>query len=129
LRDLAGLIVVDFIDMDEKRNNAQVEKHLRDALRNDKAKIQVGTISNFGLLEFSRQRLRSSIADANMVVCPYCRGTGFMWADESLAVQLLRRIEESCSSGDIRKVNVTLSPNVALYLLNNKRSFISAIEV
>ena len=128
LRDLAGLIVVDFIDMDEKRNNAQVEKHLRDALRNDKAKIQVGTISNFGLLEFSRQRLRSSIADANMVVCHYCRGTGFMWADESLAVQLLRRIEESCSSGDIRKVNVTLSPNVAMYLLNNKRSFISAIE-
>jgi len=128
LRDLAGLIVVDFIDMDEKRNNSQVEKQMREALRSDKAKIQVGTISNFGLLEFSRQRLRSSIVDANMVNCPYCRGTGFMWTDESLSVQLLRKIEESCSGKNIKEVKVTLSPNVALYLLNCKRPFLSMIE-
>ncbi len=128
LRDLAGLIVVDFIDMEEKRNNLQVERCMRDALKNDKAKIQVGTISNFGLLEFSRQRLRSSIADANMIVCPHCRGTGFMWCEESFAVQILRKIEEICVSGDFKEIVVTLSGNIALYILNNKRSFISAIE-
>lgn len=128
LRDLAGLIVVDFIDMEEKRNNIQVERCMRESLRNDKAKIQVGTISNFGLLEFSRQRLRSSIADANMIICPHCRGTGFMWSDESLAVQVLRKIEEACISSEFKEIIVTLSANIALYILNNKRSFISAIE-
>jgi ribonuclease E len=81
--------------MEEKRNNIQVERCMRDALRSDKAKIQVGNISNFGLLEFSRQRLRSSIADANMIVCPHCHGTGFMWSEESMAVQVLRKIEEA----------------------------------
>lgn len=128
LRDLAGLIVVDFIDMEEKRNNIQVERCMRESLRNDKAKIQVGTISNFGLLEFSRQRLRSSIADANMIICPHCRGTGFMWSDESLAVQVLRKIEEACIDFEFKEIIVTLSANIALYILNNKRSFISAIE-
>lgn len=128
LRDLAGLIVVDFIDMEEKRNNIQVERCMRESLRNDKAKIQVGTISNFGLLEFSRQRLRSSIADANMIICPHCRGTGFMWSDESLAIQVLRKIEEACIGFEFKEIIVTLSANIALYILNNKRSFISAIE-
>ena len=128
LRDLAGLIVVDFIDMEEKRNNIQVERCMRESLRNDKAKIQVGTISNFGLLEFSRQRLRSSIADANMVICPHCRGTGFMWTNESLAVQILRKIEEACIEHEFKEIVVTLPSNIALYILNNKRSFISAIE-
>lgn len=128
LRDLAGLIVVDFIDMEEKRNNMQVERCMREALKNDKAKIQVGVISNFGLLEFSRQRLRSSIADANMIICPHCKGTGFMWSDESLAIQILRKIEEACVSSDFKEIIVTLSSNIALYILNNKRSFISAIE-
>ena len=128
LRDLAGLIVVDFIDMEEKRNNIQVERCMRESLRNDKAKIQVGTISNFGLLELSRQRLRSSIADANMIICPHCRGTGFMWSDESLAVQVLRKIEEACVGFEFKEIIVTLSANIALYILNNKRSFISAIE-
>jgi len=128
LRDLAGLIVVDFIDMEEKRNNIQVERCMRESLKSDKAKIQVGTISNFGLLEFSRQRLRSSIADANMIICPHCRGTGFMWTDESLAVQILRKIEEACIEHEFKEIIVTLSSNIALYILNNKRSFISAIE-
>lgn len=128
LRDLAGLIVVDFIDMEEKRNNIQVERCIREALKNDKAKIQVGSISNFGLLEFSRQRLRSSIADANMIICPHCRGTGFMWSDESLAIQVLRKIEEACIGFEFKEIIVTLSASIALYILNNKRSFISAIE-
>ena len=128
LRDLAGLIVVDFIDMEEKRNNIQVERCMRESLKSDKAKIQVGSISNFGLLEFSRQRLRSSIADANMIVCPHCRGTGFMWSEESMAIQVLRKIEEACIASEFKEIIVTLSPVIALYILNNKRSFISAIE-
>lgn len=128
LRDLAGLIVVDFIDMEDKRSNNRVERCLREALREDKARIQVGAISNFGLLEFSRQRLRSSIADANMVTCPHCSGTGFIWSDESIALQILRKIEETCMALDLSEVTVTLSTDVALYLLNNKKDFISSIE-
>lgn len=128
LRDLAGLIVVDFIDMEDKRSNGQVERCLREALREDKARIQVGSISGFGLLEFSRQRLRSSIADANMVTCPHCNGTGSIWSDESIALQILRKIEETCMALDLSEVNVTLSTDVALYLLNNKKDFISSIE-
>jgi ribonuclease E len=128
LRDLAGLIVVDFIDMAEKRNNVQVEKYLRDALREDKAKIQIGNISNFGLLEFSRQRLRSSIADANMIICPHCSGTGFTWSSESVAIQVLRKIEETVSVLISSEILVTLSVDVATYLVNNKRSFISSME-
>lgn len=128
LRDLAGLIVVDFIDMDEKRDNVQVERCLREALRDDKARIQVGPISNFGLLEFSRQRLRSSIADTNMICCPHCNGTGVIWSDESIALQILRKIEETCMAVDLCEVNVTLSTEVALYLLNNKKEFIRSIE-
>lgn len=128
LRDLAGLIVVDFIDMEEKRNNAQVERALREALREDKAKIQLGNISHFGLLEFSRQRMRSSIADVNMISCPHCNGSGIIWSDESIALQILRKIEEACFAMDLSEVTVTLSTDVALYLLNNKRTFISSIE-
>lgn len=128
LRDLAGLIVVDFIDMDDKRDNTQVERRLREALRDDKARIQVGSISNFGLLEFSRQRLRSSIADTNMVCCPHCNGTGVIWSDESIALQILRKIEETCMAVELSEISVTLSTEVALYLLNNKKDFIKSIE-
>ncbi|GHU17151.1 hypothetical protein FACS189472_03620 [Alphaproteobacteria bacterium] len=128
LRDLAGLIVVDFIDMEEKRNNSQVERLLRESLREDKAKIQIGIISNFGLLEFSRQRMRSSIAEANMITCPHCSGSGVIWSDESIALQILRKVEEACSAIDLSEVTVTLSTDVALYLLNNKRAFIASIE-
>ncbi|MDR1333795.1 MAG: ribonuclease E/G [Holosporaceae bacterium] len=128
LRDLAGLIVVDFIDMAEKRNNVQVERCLRDALREDKAKIQIGSISNFGLLEFSRQRLRSSIADANMILCPHCSGVGFIWSNESIAIQVLRKIEETITILNCSDVTITLSLDVATYLMNYKRSFISGME-
>jgi ribonuclease E len=128
LRDLAGLIVVDFIDMDEKRDNSQVERCLREALREDKARVQVGSISNFGLLELSRQRLRSSITDANMVTCPHCSGTGSIWSEESIAIQVLRRIGETCATLDCNEVKVTISPDVALYLMNHKRSFIADME-
>ena len=128
LRDLAGLIVVDFIDMEDKRNNTQVEKRLREALREDKAKLQVGSISNFGLLEFSRQRLRSSIADVNMTICPHCNGTGFMRSIESIAIQVLRRIEEIGLALNVSEIQVTLSPDVLLYIMNHKRIFIAGIE-
>jgi ribonuclease E len=128
LRDLAGLIVVDLIDMTEKRNNSQVERCLRDALREDKAKIQVGTISNFGLLEFSRQRLRSSIVDANMITCPHCNGIGSVWSNESVAIQVLRKIEETVAVLRGSEITVTLSLDVATYLMNHKRQFISNME-
>jgi hypothetical protein len=128
LRDLAGLIVVDFIDMDEKRNNIQVEKCIREALREDKAKIQLGVISSFGLLEFSRQRLRPSIADSNMIPCPHCAGSGSIWSNESIALQILRKVEETSATQDFGEVIVTLSVQVAMYILNNKRAFILHIE-
>jgi ribonuclease E len=128
LRDLAGLIVIDFIDMGEKRDNLQVERRLREALRDDKAKMQIGTISSFGLLELSRQRLRSSIMDANMTVCPHCSGVGFVWSEESIAIQILRKIEEALVVLKCSKVTVTLSKAVALYLINHKRSFITHVE-
>lgn len=129
LRDLGGLIVIDFIDMEDRRDNAKVERCLKHALRDDKAKVQVGNISAFGLLELSRQRLRASIADANMVICPHCQGTGLMWSEESNALQILRRIEELCSHGNCREVRVTVAPSVAVYIFNHKRSFLNAIEV
>jgi ribonuclease E len=128
LRDLGGLIVVDFIDMDEKRYQSQVERCLKEALREDKAKIQVGNIGNFGLLEFSRQRLRSSITDVNMVTCPHCRGTGSVWSGEAIALQMLRKIEEACFALDNADVSIVLPQDVILYLLNRKKEFISGLE-
>jgi ribonuclease E len=128
LRDLGGLIVVDFIDMTDRRANSQVEKCLRDALREDKARIQIGAISHFGLLEFSRQRLRASVTEANTTVCPCCGGTGFVWSDESVAIQILRKIEETLGVSDSSEITVSLSTNTALYLMNKKRSFISQVE-
>ncbi|MDR1551642.1 MAG: ribonuclease E/G [Holosporaceae bacterium] len=128
LRDLAGLIVVDFIDMGGRNDNAQVERCLRDALRKDKAKVQIGNISPFGLLEFSRQRLRASIVDTNMITCPHCSGTGVSWSNESFSLQVLRKIEETVGVMESAELNVILSANVAMYLMNHKRSFISDLE-
>lgn len=128
LRDLGGLIVVDFIDMVDRHDNVKVERCLKHELKDDKAKIQVGPISGFGLLEFSRQRLRSSIADANMVVCPHCHGTGFIWTEESNAIQILRHVEEACALMNASRVRLTLPTSAALYIINSKRSFISSIE-
>ncbi|MDR0968850.1 MAG: Rne/Rng family ribonuclease, partial [Holosporaceae bacterium] len=128
LRDLGGLIVVDFIDMADKRANSQVEKRLGEALREDKAKIQVGTISRFGLLEFSRQRLRASITDANTIICPCCGGIGVVWSDESVAIKILREAEEALALQGSSEAVIVLSSNAALYLMNKKRAFISSIE-
>ena len=128
LRDLGGLIVVDFIDMTDRHDNIKVERCLKHELKDDKAKIQVGPISGFGLLEFSRQRLRSSIADANMVICPHCHGTGFIWTEESNAIQILRHVEEACALMNASRVRLTLPTAAALYIINSKRSFISSIE-
>lgn len=128
LRDLAGLIVVDFIDMEDKRSNLQVERCFREALKNDKAKIYVESISKLGLLEFSRQRLRSNIIETNMVMCPHCNGRGNIWSDDATALQVLRKIEEVCSILNVKEVMVTVARDVAMYILNQKREFISNLE-
>src|SRR5690606_8302308 len=94
LRDLAGLIVIDFIDMEENKNNRAVEKRLRDALKNDRSRIQVGKISQFGLLEMSRQRRRASVFEGSTEACPHCQGTGFVRSNRSAALHVLRALEE-----------------------------------
>jgi ribonuclease E len=128
LRDLAGLIVIDFIDMEESRNNAAVERKLKEALRNDRARIQVGRISPFGLLELSRQRLRPSLFEASMVTCRHCRGTGHVRSTESTALHMLRTIEDEGLKQRSTAITVTVPTAVALYLLNNKRAVLAEIE-
>jgi ribonuclease E len=128
LRDLAGLIVIDFIDMEESRNNSAVERKLKEALRNDRARIQVGRISPFGLLELSRQRLRPSLFEASMVNCRHCRGTGYVRSTESTALYILRAIEDEGLKQRSTAVTVTVPTAVALYILNNKRGALAEIE-
>jgi ribonuclease E len=128
LRDLAGLIVVDFIDMDEKRNNRAVERKLKECLRADRARIQVGRISHFGLLEMSRQRLRTGVLEGSTMQCPHCQGTGTIRSTESVALAVLRSLEDTLMGGQPRSLVATTAPNVALYLLNNKRHFIQDME-
>ncbi len=128
LRDLAGLIVIDFIDMEVRRNNAAVERRLKDALRNDRARIQVGSISHFGLLEMSRQRLRPSIAESSFVTCPHCAGTGFVRGTESSALHVLRAIEEEAGKRKASEILVHVAGPVALYVLNHKRTWLGEIE-
>ncbi|MCL4140800.1 UNVERIFIED_CONTAM: hypothetical protein GTU68_008173, partial [Idotea baltica] len=128
LRDLAGLIVIDFIDMEERRNNSAVEKRLKDKLKNDRARIQVGRISSFGLLEMSRQRLRPGMLEATTAPCPHCHGTGLVRSDDSQALAILREIEEEATRKRSNEVLVTAPVNVANYLLNAKREHISEIE-
>ena len=99
LRDLAGLIVIDFIDMDEKRNNRTVERRLKECLKHDRARIQVGRISHFGLLEMSRQRIRTSVLESSTEKCPHCGGTGHVRSVSSVALQLLRALEEHAAQG------------------------------
>ena len=127
LRDLAGLIVIDFIDMDERRNNSQVERRLKDALGSDRARVQVGRISALGLLEMSRQRLRPSIHESSTVVCPHCNGTGFVRSTESSALQIARAIEQEALSGKHSVLSVYLSTDTALYLLNHKRDLLNRL--
>jgi ribonuclease E len=128
LRDLAGLIVVDFIDMEEKRNNRAVERRIKDALRNDRARIQVGHISHFGLLEMSRQRLRTGVLEGSTSQCPHCQGTGIIRSTESVVLAVLRGIEDHLMKGPPTSISVLTTAGVALYILNHKRAFIAEIE-
>src|SRR5579864_2897508 len=129
LRDLAGLIVIDFIDMEEHRHNSAVERRLKEALKNDRARIQVGRISPFGLLEMSRQRLRPSLAEASTQPCPHCGGTGFIRSTESTALYVLRSIEEAGAKGRSAEICVYVPTTVALYILNQKRESLAQIEM
>jgi len=128
LRDLAGLIVIDFIDMDERRNNRQVERRLKDALRNDRARIQVGRISHFGLLEMSRQRLRTGVLEGSTNACPMCQGTGIVRSVESVALDILRSIEDRLITDGVMALSATTAVEVALYILNQKRAHLKDIE-
>lgn len=128
LRDLAGLIVIDFIDMDEKRNNRAVERKMSDCLRQDRARIQVGRISHFGLLEMSRQRIRASVLESSTEVCAHCGGTGHVRSVSSVALQLLRGVEEILMKGATHNLVVRTRSDVALYVLNQKRGHLRDIE-
>jgi len=128
LRDLAGLIVIDFIDMDERRNNAAVEKRLKDKLKTDRARIQVGRISAFGLLEMSRQRLRPGMLEATTQPCRACHGTGLIRSDDSLALSILRQLEEEGPKRRAKEVTVTAPVGIVNYLMNEKRDYLAAIE-
>ncbi len=128
LRDLAGLVVIDFIDMESRRNNIMVERRLKEALRHDRARIQLGSISHFGLLEMSRQRLRPSLAETNFVPCPACGGLGHVRSAESSAVYALRAIEDEGAKRRSAEILVHVAPDVALYVLNHKRARLTEIE-
>ena len=128
LRDLSGLIVVDFIDMEETRNQHSVERRMKDTMRNDRARIQIGTISHFGLLEMSRQRLRLSINESISNLCPHCEGTGLIRSIDTAALQLLRSIEEEVQKGKMDELHITAHRNVVLFVLNKKRDAIAEIE-
>ncbi len=128
LRDLAGLIVIDFIDMESKRHNAMVERRMKDALKNDRARIQVGQISHFGLLEMSRQRLRPSLAETSFIPCPHCGGTGHVRSTENAAIHVLRGIEDEGAKRRAAEIVVHLATPIALYLLNHKRDRLREIE-
>ena len=128
LRDLAGLIVIDFIDMEENRHQRQVEHKVKDSMRTDRARIQIGRISAFGLLEMSRQRLRPSLLEHSTEICPHCAGVGRVRSIESAALHALRAIEEEGVRRRASEIAVSLPPNVALYLLNQKRQTLSDIE-
>lgn len=128
LRDLAGLIVIDFIDMDERRNNNAVEKRLKDKLKSDRARIQIGRISGFGLLEMSRQRLRPGMIEATTQPCPACHGTGLIRSDDNLALSILRQIEEEGTRGRSREVLVKCPVGIANFIMNQKREHVAQIE-
>ncbi|MFL2781815.1 MAG: ribonuclease E/G [Rhodospirillales bacterium] len=128
LRDLAGLVVIDFIDMEVNRNQTTVERRLKDAMRKDRARIQIGRISPFGLLELSRQRLRTSITETITEICPHCDGSGHRRSIESTALHVLRGIDEHCSHNTSDEVGVLVHSQVALYILNHKRDAVATIE-
>ncbi|MBC7717904.1 MAG: Rne/Rng family ribonuclease [Pseudorhodobacter sp.] len=129
LRDLAGLIVVDFIDMEESKNRREVETRLRDALRPDRARVQFSTISKFGLLEMSRQRLRPALSEGSHITCPRCNGTGHIRDTESSALQILRMVQEESMKDNTAAVHVQVPVEVTSFLLNEKRTEITKIEM
>ncbi len=128
LRDLAGLIVIDFIDMEERRNNASVEKRFKEKLKTDRARIQVGRISGFGLLEMSRQRLRPGMIEATTAPCHHCHGTGLVRSDDNLALNILRQLEEEGTRRRSREVLLKAPVGIVNFLMNNKREHIAQIE-
>lgn len=129
LRDLAGLVVIDFIDMEERRNNRAVERRIKECLRHDRARIQVGRISHFGLLEMSRQRLRTGVLEGSTSPCPHCQGTGMIRSTESMALTILRALEDRLLT-QRHSVDLACNTNVdvALYILNKKRNYVNDIE-
>ncbi len=129
LRDLGGLVVVDFIDMENYRHNMKVERKMREAMANDRARVEVGRLSQFGLLELSRQRLRPSFSETHFEICPYCNGTGMVRTIESASVTVLRELEEEGIRNRADVISVTVPPKVALYLLNQKREKLSSCEL
>ena len=128
LRDLAGLIVIDFIDMEENRNNRAVEKKLKECLKDDRARIQVGRISAFGLLEMSRQRIRTGVLESSSVPCPHCAGAGMIRSTPSVALQILRALEETLIKSASHNLTIRTRPEVALYVLNQKRAHLADLE-
>jgi len=128
LRDLAGLIVVDFIDMNYGKNRRLVERAMKDALKHDRAKIQLGRISSFGLMELSRQRLRPSISESLGTLCPHCKGTGFIQSVETVGIQIVRTLESEAASGQYVTLRVSTYPEAALHLMNEKRALLQSIE-
>ncbi|MCF6306103.1 MAG: Rne/Rng family ribonuclease [Rhodobacteraceae bacterium] len=128
LRDLAGLIVIDFIDMEDRRNNSAVEKRMKDKLKSDRARIQVGRISSFGLMEMSRQRLRPGMLEASTQPCRHCHGTGMTRSNDSMALAILRELEEEAVRQRSKEVLVTAPVSVANYMLNSKREHVGQIE-
>ena len=129
LRDLAGLVVIDFIDMEENKNNRAVERRLKDCLKNDRARIQVGRISHFGLLEMSRQRIRTGVLESSTTPCPHCQGTGMIRSVESVALHVLRSLEDNLLKGATHNLVIRTTTPVALYILNQKRANLSDLEV
>jgi ribonuclease E len=128
LRDLAGLIVVDFIDMEEHRNNRSVERRLKEALKNDRARIQVGRISHFGLLEMSRQRIRTGILEGSTILCPHCAGSGMVRSTASISLHVLRVLEEALIKSSAHNLIARTRTEVALYILNQKRPHLRELE-
>ncbi len=129
LRDLAGLIVIDFIDMMENRSNRAVERKLKDCLKDDRARIQVGRISHFGLMEMSRQRIRFGVVESSTHKCPICEGTGLVRSTESLALMIMRHIEDHVLRRQGQSINVRVPVDVALYILNYKRETLTSLEL
>lgn len=131
LRDLAGLVVIDFIDMDSYKHNRQVERRLKESMSNDRARVQIGRISNFGLMELSRQRLRASLNEATFETCPSCNGAGLVKTTDGMALSVIRKIERAAirmSGSDKKDITISLHPEIALYLFNHKRPDLALLE-